>query len=263
MARILRRIRRLPENIATQEQDRKPLRGEGKFEIFQSKANLMMQLESIEKAGRTCYRSETKSISSHTADAFIRMILKRGHESVIEHSLITVKFTNVSRGFTHEMVRHRICAFSQESTRFVDYAGGKLDLEEAELGFVMPPHRKDFVQEVEGISLNAACAVEGYERVYKRLRSAGWAPQDARQFLPIGICSSIVVSTNYRQWRHMFAMRTQKAAHWEIRYMMCDLLSKLKTIIPVIFEDFTNLDADGNLLLDADGYMYYEKVDRG
>lgn len=266
MAHILHRRQ---EDVTPQELDRKPLRGEGKFKIFQGKADFMTQLENIERAGRTCYRSLKGPITIGSAEKFVRMILRRGHESVIEHSIITVLFTNISRGFTHEMVRHRLCAFSQESTRFVDYAEGKLDMEAAELRFVLPPHRnKDESVEIEidGVKLPfkfLPYAIDMYEKTYKGLRRAGWSTEDARQFLPIGLVASIVVSTNFREWRHIMAMRTQKLAHWEIRYVMCDLLLYLKTMIPVIFEDFTNTDSDGNLLLDQNGYMYFEKVDQG
>lgn len=233
------------------------MRGEGRFEILQDEDAIRNQMWLIEKAGRVCYQSNTNMITDDTAEKFIRMILRRGHESVIEHSLLTVRFSNVSRGFTHEMVRHRLAAFSQESTRYVDYAGDKLDLEKAELAFVVPPHRE--FGESEKAALDAdwmlfedfGAMVSIYKRTYKGLRKAGWAPQDARQFLPIGVCAQIVVSANFRAWRHIFRMRTQKAAHWEIRYIMCDLLANLKEIIPVIFEDF-----EFSPKLDSNGYRY-------
>ncbi len=233
------------------------MRGEGKFEVFQTKAQLMDQVMAIERAGRTCYRSQRGEITMHSAPKFLRMILRRGHESVIEHSCLTVRFSNVSRGFTHEMVRHRLAAYSQESTRYVDYAGGKLDMEKAELAFILPPHQN--IGGGIGISVSEdlmfavlQIAVNTYEQTYKMLREVGWPPQDARQFLPIGIASSIVVTANFREWRHIFKMRTQKAAHWEIRYMMCDLLAHLKGIIPELFEDFDL--HEGNV--DTDGYRY-------
>lgn len=228
------------------------IRGEGVFEILHPQEDLQGQLLRIEKAGRTCYRSEHRDITPKSADKFIRMVLRRGHESVIEHSSLSVVFSNVSRGMTHEMVRHRHTAYSQESTRYVDYDGGNLDLDKAELTIVVPPH-----QEVQGISGD----MPYIENVYKILRQLSeWPPEDARQFPPIGIASKIVVTASFRQWRHIMALRTQKAAHWEIRYCMYDLLTRLKEIIPVIFEDFTELDEDGSLLKDKNGYGYYRKV---
>ena len=98
------------------------LKDAGTYDILTPESELREQLLRIERAGRTCYQSEKSEITTATAEKFVRMILKRGHESVIEHSNMTVRFSNISRGFTHEMVRHRLCAFSQESTRYVDYA---------------------------------------------------------------------------------------------------------------------------------------------
>ena len=211
------------------------MRGEGISEIFQTGNDLIQQLANICMAGRVCYRSDKGDDSKAVGGKFIDMIMRRGHHSVIEHSSLSVMFSNVSRGFTHEMVRHRLCAFSQESTRYCDYANGQLDLEKSELTFA--------------------------EAYYKVLRGDGWIPQDARQFLPIGIAAKIVVTANFREWRHIMAMRTQKAAHWEIRYVMYDLLTVLKTWIPVIFRDFVNVDDHGELLQDSQGYGYYRQID--
>lgn len=227
------------------------MRGEGQFEILQSHRELKRQILYIEVCGRICYRSERRQIDAKSADKFIRTIIKSGHESVIEHSSLTAIFSNVSRGFTHEMVRHRLCAFSQESTRYVDYDGGKLDLEETELAIIYPPHQEiHYAGDTVGLSSGHSLAYR-QEEEYKYLRRAGWMPQDARQFLPIGIASKIAVTANFREWRHIMKMRTQKAAHWEIRYMMCDLLKHLKDVIPVIFEDFVFSDKPDN-----NGYMY-------
>lgn len=233
------------------------MRGEGKFEIIQGHSALQRQLLYIEVCGRICYRSERRKVDAESADKFVRMIMRRGHESVIEHSSLTVIFSNVSRGFSHECVRHRLCAFSHESTRYVDYAGGKLDLDAAELAFIAPPHKelsdigwyRNFKPDDADITQSATML----ETIYNNLRQSGWQPQDARQFLPIGIATKIAVTANFREWRHIFAMRTQKAAHWEIRYIMCDLLAKLKEIIPIIFEDFHFAGQD------KDGYAYYIK----
>lgn len=243
------------------------MRGEGKFEIFPldewhepemllSTWLLKSQLINIEYAGRTAHRSVKKDVTFETAEAFVRKYaIEMGHESTIEHSILTVRFSNVSRGFTHEVVRHRVgVAFTQESTRYCDYAEGELDLQKAELCMVVPPHkelpydgRREFAEET----------LDHYEWIYKALRGTYggekdiWEPEDARQYLPIGIVSQIVVTANFREWRHIMKMRTQKVAHWEIRYMMCDLLARLKEIIPVIFEDFRLSDEP-----DKKGYRY-------
>ncbi len=170
------------------------------------------------------------------------MLLRRGHESVIEHSNMTVQFNSISRGFTHEQVRHRLTAISQESTRYVDYAkeGKGPDLDGFELNCIVPPHRDEnekFCIEDEKW-LSAKDMFVEIEKFYRTLRKAGWSPEDARQILPIGIKSQIVISANFREWRHIFKMRTSKFAHWEIRRVMCNLLEHVKPILSPIFDDF-------------------------
>ena len=233
------------------------LKNAGTFVILTPEEELKDQLLRIERAGRTCYQSEKEEITEESAKAFIRRILKRGHESVIEHSNLTVKFFNISRGFTHEMVRHRLCAFSQESTRYVDYAkrGARPDLERFQLKCIVPPHRNEDekVELEDGRRMSLREMFTECEKFYRALRKAGWPPQDARQILPIGIKSEIVVSANFREWRHIFFLRTHKAAHWEIRKVMGDLLKKLQTIVPVIFDDFVEAGVD------RDGIPYFEQ----
>jgi len=216
--------------------------------ILTSESELKAQLLRLESAGRTCYRSEKNKITEESANRFIRTVIKRGHESVIEHSTLSVKFLDVSRGFTHEMVRHRICAFSQESTRYVDYAGKKVDLEKFQLHCTVPPHKNAYevVLLEDDTRMSMVDMLHKVEMYYRGLRKAGWVPEDARQILPIAINADIVVTANFRQWRHIFEMRTQKAAHWEIRQVTGDLLMKLKEVIPVIFEDFVEAGTDKN-----------------
>jgi len=192
-------------------------------------------LSLIELASRTSYQSRDK-ITSGSAASFVQMIKKRGHESVLEHSALTVEFNNVSRGLTHELVRHRLASYTQESTRYVD---------ESDLLVVIPPG-KDADEKLldlktpEGDFLKVSFRdwVEMNEQMYRGLRKAGWLPQDARQILPIGIKSQIVVTTNFREWRHIFKLRCAPDAHWEIRETMLSLLQELKNKIPVIFDDF-------------------------
>ena len=213
-----------------------------RFEILTPVGELKKQFLRIEKAGRTCYQSENKEITNKTAEKFVRMLLRSGHESVLEHSSMTVRFFNVSRGFTHERVRHRLASFSQEATRYVDYAkkGGGADLNNFEVQFIMPPHR-DRHQEIlleDGRTIVPEDMIVELEMYYRGLRKANWPPEDARQLLPIGIKSEIVVTANFREWRHIFTMRTAKPAHWEIRGVMGELLEDLQIIVPVVFDDF-------------------------
>jgi thymidylate synthase (FAD) len=234
------------------------LKGEQSYVIQTSVEQLRDSLHHIERAGRTCYQSEKGAITNQSAEKFVRMIIKNGHESVLEHSSLTVKFFNVSRGFTHEMVRHRLSAFSQESTRYVDYAkdSGKLDLDRFETLFILPPNcdENERVEIEDGREMSAAEMLADYEKFYRALRRAGWYPEDARQLLPIGLKAELVVTANFRQWRHIFELRTNQRAHWEIRYVLGNLLTELKNLVPVIFEDFVE---DGK---DKKGISYFKKV---
>ncbi len=236
----------------------KILKNAGSFTILTPKKELRAQLLRIEEAGRTCYQSKKAPITLETAKKFVRMLIKRGHESVIEHSYLTVRFNNVSRGSTHELVRHRLTAISQESTRFVDYAkpGEGPNLQRFQLRCVAPPHRDEHqrVKLEDGRQLSLAEMFAETEKFYRALRKAGWPPQDARQILPIGTKSQIVVSANFREWRHIFTLRTDKAAHWEIRQVMGNLLEEVQRIVPVVFDDFVVAGVDGN------GVRFFEKV---
>lgn len=236
----------------------KILKDAGNFIILTPEKELHNQLLRIEKAGRTCYQSEEEQVTLETAKKFAKMIIKLGHESVLEHSSMVVQFNNVSRGFTHEQVRHRLTGVSQESTRYVDYAkkGQGPDLDKFQLKCVVPPHRdeNEKVELDDGRKMSMKEMFTEYERFYRGLRKAGWLPQDARQALPIGIKAQIIISANFREWRHIFVMRTGKPAHWEIRKIMGDLLKKVQTIVPVIFDDLVEAGKD------SDGLRYFEKV---
>ena len=192
-------------------------------------------IQLIELAGRTAYQSRDK-ITEDSANKFVKMLRDRGHESVLEHSAMTVEFNNVSRGFTHELVRHRLAAYTQESTRYVD---------ESNFLVVIPPDKNADEKVVElnlpnGIKVKVSFQewMDLNEQMYRGLRKADWIPQDARQVLPIGIKSQIVITCNFREWRHIFKLRTASGAHWEIRRVMLNLLSDVKQRLPVIFDDF-------------------------
>jgi len=191
-------------------------------------------LQLIEIAGRTAYQSRDK-ITDESAVIFVKTLRDRGHESVLEHSCMTVEFNNVSRGFTHELVRHRLAAYTQESTRYVDESNflavipPDKDADEKLVELNLPDGAKLKVSFQEWMDLN--------EQMYRGLRKVGWVPQDARQILPIGIKSQIVMTANFREWRHIFKLRTASSAHWEIRRVMTNILSDVKKRVPVIFND--------------------------
>lgn len=192
-------------------------------------------LQLIELCGRTAYQSREK-ITEISAAKFVEMVRRKGHESVIEHSAMTVEFNNVSRGLTHESVRHRLVAYTQESTRYVD---------ESDFEVVIPPGKNANERLVElilpdggEIRVSFQEWMDLNEQMYRGLRKANWVPQNARQVLPIGIVSQIVETCNFREWRHIFKMRCASDAHWEIRRVMVNLLKDVQKLVPVIFDDF-------------------------
>ncbi len=183
-------------------------------------------LQLMELAGRTAYQSRDK-ITKESSIKFIEMLRKLGHESVLEHSAMTIEFNNISRGFTHELVRHRLASFTQESTRYVDEKDFRMIIKENE----------DTTVNINGKETSVLEWAEMNEKMYRGLREKGWKPEDARQFLPIGIQTQIVVTANFRQWRHIFKLRCADGAHWEIREVMRTLLKDVKERIPVVFDD--------------------------
>jgi thymidylate synthase (FAD) len=186
-------------------------------------------LELIEEAGRTCYKSEEKR-TNDSSQKFVKMILKSGHESVIEHAFASVRFIT-NRGVTHELVRHRLCAFSQESTRYVDY--------QKEMEFIKPVwwKNKDSGQPSNEAETLWMESIEFCETNYKKLREKGWRPEQAREILPNSLKTEIVVTANFREWRHIFKLRTSKAAHPQIRELMTSCLEMFKKEIPILFDD--------------------------
>jgi thymidylate synthase (FAD) len=229
------------------------LHNAARYKILTPEKELKSQLIRIEKAGRTCYQSFKNEITRESAQKFVSMIMKRGHLSVIEHSNMSVRFWNVSRGFTHEMVRHRLASYSQESTRYVDYArkgDDDVDLDRFQVKIIGPRHKdcKEKIELSEGKKLSFEEMGERIEEFYRSLRKAGWKPEEARQILPIGLKAEIVVSANLRQWHHIFTLRTSKYAHWEIRGVMIELLKEIQPILTPIFDGFTiaGKDKDGN-----------------
>ncbi len=222
----------------------KILKSAGTFEI------LHFNKENITDAARTCYQSLEASSPLNDIKLLL-MLLKRGHHAMIEFGDMTVRFDNVSRGNSHELVRHRLCSFAQESTRYVD---------ESDFKVVVPPHQDE--NQVFEINLPVSFANSPEERdwkysftlaewlqmnenMYRAMIQSGWKPEDARQILPIATKAEIVTKANLREWRHIFNMRTNLKAHWEIRNIMIDLLLEVKKLAPIIFSDFIYEEKDG------------------
>ena len=187
------------------------------------------ELQLIEKAGRTCYKSEDK-ITDESAKKFVVGLIKRNHEAMLEHSFLSIRFI-CDRGVSHELVRHRLASFAQESTRYCNYSQDKFG---NELTFIKPCFFDDIkYQRWLSAMADAQCA-------YFDLLNSGASPQEARSVLPNSIKTEVVMSTNYREWRHFFKLRAARAtgpAHPQMEEITRPLLEELKTLIPVVFDD--------------------------
>lgn len=185
-------------------------------------------LELVERAGRTCYKSEERIVTGvgGTAHKFVQMILARGHESVLEHASLTVLFV-VDRGVSHEIVRHRLCAFSQESTRYCNYGKG-----DGQVTFVHLP----FWAEGDPEYMAWKHAMLRSERMYLDLLEMGAKPEQARSVLPNSLKTEVVVTANLREWRHILRLRTSKAAHPQMRQVMVPLLQLLRAAVAPVFD---------------------------
>ena len=192
-------------------------------------------IDLIEIAGRTCYKSEDK-IDDDSAKGFIKGIMKRGHESVIEHSAATVRII-CDRGVTHEIVRHRLVAYSQESTRYCNYKGGVTFVIPPWVDKITPGEYEHLLVMFDAQSLWHDAMLTS-ERDYQALiEKFSWSPQQARSVLPNSLKTEIVCTANFREWRHIFKLRTSKAAHPQMREIMVPLLAEFKERVPVIFDD--------------------------
>jgi len=185
-------------------------------------------LRRIERAGRTAYKSEHK-ITPDSAKKFVKMILDLGHESVIEHEKVTVRVI-CDRGISHEIVRHRIASYTQESTRFCNYSKGRFG---SEITVIKPCFWDDGSKEYK----IWRDAMENAERAYMELIKLGAKPEEARSVLPNSLKTEIVITMNLREWRHFFKLRTSKRAHPQMREVATSLLQAFKEKIPVIFDD--------------------------
>lgn len=188
-------------------------------------------LKRIEEAGRVCYKSEDK-ITTDSAYKFVRGILKSGHEAVIEHANVTAKFI-CDRGVTHEIVRHRLAAYCQESTRYCNYSQDKFD---GEITFIKPL----FWEETDELSTPYRVwheAMQAAENAYIWLIDHGASPQEARSVLPNSLKTELIMTANMREWRHFFKLRTAKAAHPQMREVAKMLLKEFQQKIPVLFDD--------------------------
>ena len=185
-------------------------------------------LKHIELCGRTCYKSE-KKITDESCRTFVQSIIKRGHEAVLEHFNITVKFI-CDRGVSHEIVRHRLASYCQESTRYCNYSKDDFS---GEITVVEP-----FYLEPDTLAYNAwkeAC--EATEAAYFHLLDWGCTPQEARAVLPNSLKTEVVMTANLREWRHFFKLRCATAAHPQMREVATPLLADMQKKLPIVFDD--------------------------
>ncbi len=190
-------------------------------------------LQKLELVGRTCYKSEDK-ITEDSAAKFVAGLIKSGHEAMLEHVSITVKFVT-DRGISHEIVRHRLASYAQESTRYCNYSQDKFG---HELTFIIP----DFLEYgSEGFKLWKD-EMKQVEKTYFAMLEAGHTPQEARSVLPNSLKTELVMTANLREWRAFFKLRAANstgAAHPQMLEITRPLLDDLKAMIPVVFDDIT------------------------
>jgi len=197
------------------------------YEIL-SDPDLRKQLKLIELSGRTAYKSEDK-ITDDSAKDFVKMINNRNHEAVLEHSFLSVKFIT-DRGVSHELVRHRLCSFTQESTRYCNYSKDKFD---NGITFIWPI----WYNQEETASAIWLKSISQSEIDYLKMLELGWNPQQARSVLPNSLKTEIVVSANFREWKHIFRLRAiSKAAHPQMRDLMIPLYNYCREQLPEIFD---------------------------
>jgi thymidylate synthase (FAD) len=189
-------------------------------------------LKSIELAGRTCYKSEDR-IDKNSASEFVQKIMVSGHHSVIEHINITVRFI-CDRGVSHELVRHRLASYSQESTRYANYSQDKFGREITVIKPLFWPQTSPEYAEWLSVMKQA-------EASYMKLIDMGATPEQARSVLPNSLKTEIVMTCNIREWRHVLTLRCSEKAHPQMREIMLPLIEELAAKLPVFFKDVYDL----------------------
>ena len=206
------------------------------FQIL-SNINGMEMLQAIEYIARTCYKSEN-SITELSAVKMVESLINRGHEAMLEHCVISVKFI-VDRGVSHELVRHRMASYAQESTRYCNYSKDKFG---NELTFIKPCFWEHFSDNIEdNFALGEwEAAMADAEKHYFKLIENSATPEQARTVLPNSIKTEVVMTANLREWRHFFKLRALGITgkpHPQMLEVTVPLLAEFKALIPVVFDD--------------------------
>ena len=186
-------------------------------------------LKKVERIGRVCYKSEN-NIKEDSAERFVKSLIKRGHESVLEHVSISVRVI-CDRGVSHEIVRHRIASYSQESQRYCNYSNDKFG---NELTFINPIFNNNCDA---GMYDTFEDTCRFIEKRYFEMLKHGATPQEARSILPNAIKTEIVMTMNLREWRHFLKLRCDKAAHPQMRQVANLILNNFRVRIPILFDD--------------------------
>lgn len=215
--------------------------------------------KAIERAGRTCYKSES-NITDESAEKFVRNIIRHGHEAMLEHASMTVRFI-VDRGISHELVRHRIASFAQESTRYCNYSKDKFGNEITVIEPCFFKHISDERKEeikllttIYGNELKTNLEAQYYfwfdactnaENQYFLMIKAGATAQEARAVLPNSLKTEVIMTANMREWRHFLKLRASGSTgmpHPQMLEVAIPLLNELREKLPAIFEDITPLE---------------------
>ena len=202
------------------------------------------ELQHIEKIGRECYQSMSNFKEDGSSySTFLRNLIRRGHESVLEHSTLCVRFY-VDRGITHEIVRHRLASYTQESTRYCNYVAEKFNnaIKVVDIYEGMKVEGNLDCKQMESIYRVWNLAMESAAKYYFKMIELGASPQIARSVLPNSTRASLTMTANYREWRHFFKLRTPKPAHPQLREVSIPLLKELQNKIPIIFDDIEVAD---------------------
>lgn len=184
-------------------------------------------LQIIERAGRICYKSEA-NIQDDSATDFVRKILSRGHHAVIEHAVASFRIIT-DRGITHEIVRHRLASYCQESTRYCNYAAEKFS---QQISVIEPPD----LNEQQYKTWFSSC--EAAEKQYFAMLANGATPQIARAVLPTCLKTELIMTANFREWRHFLSLRLASGAHPQVREIAQMIAQKLAQECAIIFGEF-------------------------
>lgn len=186
-------------------------------------------IKTIASVARTCYKSEANS-TKEKDEALVKRLIESKHEAMLEFVDVTVKFT-CSRAISHELVRHRLCSFAQESQRYCNYSKDKFN---HEISFIAP----SWLDEQDQIKYNLFIkSLQDAEHNYMILTAEGCSAQEARDVLPNATKTEINMKANLREWRHFLDLRCSSAAHPDMRYLALDLLKQVHEQIPIIFDD--------------------------